>query len=116
MTRRQCTELCLSEREFICKSATFRLSRRNNYNRGRERDFILTDDEQQEQDYLLTDEPQQQLGECILSRDDKNSKADSFRVANDIGEEYIENQCVPQGQKGGNGQVIQLIIRRIIIK
>lgn len=47
------------------------------------------------------DEPQQQLGECILSREDKNSKADSFRVANDIGEEYIENQCVPQGQEGG---------------
>lgn len=38
------------------------------------------------------------LGECILSRDDKNSKPDAFRVANDEGEEYIENQCVPQGR------------------
>lgn len=32
------------------------------------------------------------LGRCILSRDDKNTEPDSFRVAQ-INDEYIENQC-----------------------
>lgn len=90
MTRRQCTELCLGEREFICKSASFRLTRRNNFNRERERDYVIADDTSDDEGPLL--------GECILSRDDKNSKPAAFRVANDLGEEYIENQCVPQGR------------------
>jgi PAN domain len=32
------------------------------------------------------------MGRCILSRDDKNTEPDSFRVAQ-INDEYIENQC-----------------------
>lgn len=94
VTRRQCIELCLLEREFICKSASFRLTRRNNYNRERERDYVIADDTSDDEGPLL--------GECILSREDKNSKPDAFRVANDLGEEYIENQCVPQGRCGIN--------------
>lgn len=94
VTRKQCAELCLSEREFLCKSASFRQTQRNNYNRERERDFILT-----EGDAFDTDDDVIPQGECILSREDKNSKPDAFRVANDnVREEYIENQCVPQGQ------------------
>lgn len=92
VTRRQCIELCLSEREFLCKSASYRRTQRNNYNRERERDLAYDDDP-------TADEEKIALGECILSREDKNSKPDAFRVANDEGEEYIENQCVPQGQQ-----------------
>lgn len=90
VTRRQCIELCLFETEFLCKSAAFRQTQRNNYNRERERDF------NEDPFSLSEDKP---LGECILSREDKNSKPDAFRVANDEGEEYIESQCVPQGQR-----------------
>lgn len=93
MTRRQCIELCLSEREFLCKSASFRQTLRNNFNRGRERDFILTNENDGVNDNIPL------RGECILSREDKNSKPDAYRVTNDQGEEYIENQCVPQGQR-----------------
>lgn len=92
VTRRQCIELCLSEREFLCKSASYRRTQRNNYNRERERDLAYDDDP-------TADEEKIALGECILSREDKNSKPDAFRVANDEGEEYMENQCVPQGQQ-----------------
>ena len=92
VTRTECIELCLGEREFKCKSASFRHSRRNNLHRQRERDFNLTPVGDNEED-------EDSRGECILSREDKNSKPDAFRVANDDTEEYIENQCVAQGQQ-----------------
>lgn len=36
------------------------------------------------------------LGRCTLSRDDKNTEPDSFRVTQ-LNEEYIENQCHMDG-------------------
>lgn len=100
VTRRQCTELCLAEREFLCKSASFRRTQRNNYNRERERDFNAEEDEASNAATGYDSYEEKVLGECILSREDKNSKPDAFRVANDdAGEEYIENQCAPQGQR-----------------
>lgn len=95
VTRRHCIELCLAEQEFTCKSASFRFTYRNNYNRGRERDFAYRGDDDSED---VDEDVEKQVGECILSREDKNSKPDAFRVSNDVGEEYIENQCVAQGQ------------------
>lgn len=94
VTRRQCIELCVAEREFTCRSASFRRTLRNNFNRERQRDFGLPDFDEQ-RSLTVDDNP---FGECILSKQDRTSKPESFRVSNDEGEEYIENQCVPQGQ------------------
>jgi PAN domain len=76
VTRRECIERCLFERSFKCRSVSFQISIRNNMARMGFTNILNN---------LI-------LGRCILSRDDKNTEPDSFRVAQ-VNDEYIENQC-----------------------
>uniref|UniRef100_A0A1A9X2J2 Apple domain-containing protein n=1 Tax=Glossina brevipalpis TaxID=37001 RepID=A0A1A9X2J2_9MUSC len=80
VTRRECAERCLFEREFQCLSASFAPSYRNN----RER-FSRTYQSPAQQH-------QSTLGRCILSDKDKMIQPDAFRAA-PYDEEYMENQC-----------------------
>lgn len=76
ITRRECIERCLFETTFKCRSVSFQISQRNNIARMGLANILNRD----------------VMGQCILSRDDKNTEPDSFRVA-PIHDEYIENQC-----------------------
>ena len=76
VTRRECIERCLFETSFKCRSVSFQISQRNNL--IRQGFFNILN--------------KFVMGQCILSKDDKNTEPDSFRVA-PITEEYIENQC-----------------------
>lgn len=76
VTRRECIERCLFETSFKCRSVSFQISQRNNLVRMGFINILNKDI----------------MGRCILSRDDKNTEPDSFRVAQ-INDEYIENQC-----------------------
>jgi hypothetical protein len=76
LTRRECIERCLFETSFKCRSLSFHATTRNNMVRGGFASLLNKDS----------------LGRCILSRDDKNTEPDSFRVAQ-MSDEYIENQC-----------------------
>lgn len=76
VTRRECIERCLFETSFKCRSVSFQTTTRNNMARM---GFIN----------ILNKEI---MGRCILSRDDKNTEPDSFRVSQ-VNDEYIENQC-----------------------
>lgn len=76
MTRRECIERCLFETTFKCRSVSFQISYRNNMARTNFANILN----------------KEILGRCILSRDDKNTEPDSFRVAQ-VNDEYIENQC-----------------------
>ncbi|KAL9900858.1 uncharacterized protein ACN427_007865 [Glossina fuscipes fuscipes] len=81
VTRRECAERCLFEREFQCLSASFAPSYRNNR-------------ERLSQAYQSpTEQHQSTLGRCILSDKDKMIQPDAFRAA-PYDEEYIENQCL----------------------
>lgn len=76
LTRRECIERCLFETSFKCRSVSFQISQRNNIVRMGLSNILNKD----------------VLGQCIMSRDDKNNQPDSFRVA-PLNEEYIENNC-----------------------
>lgn len=76
MNRRECIERCLFETSFKCRSIAFQISQRNNLVRMGLANILNKD----------------VLGRCILSRDDKNTEPDSFRVA-PLSDEYIENNC-----------------------
>lgn len=75
-----CAELCIAETDFQCLSAKFIVSRKNVLSRNQV-DKLYGNDE---------------IGQCILSADDKSTQPNSFRVAT-IDEEYIENQCIERG-------------------
>lgn len=76
ITRRECTERCLFETSFKCRSVSFQISQRNNIVRMGLANILNKDI----------------MGRCIMSRDDKNMEPDSFRVA-PLSDEYIENNC-----------------------
>lgn len=40
----------------------------------------------------------EEIGQCALSREDRSSRLDSFRVST-MDEEYIENQCIERGMR-----------------
>ena len=88
LTREQCMEKCLYEREIVCRSAHFILSYRNNRQRfGRNlsggRETVDNNDEE--------------VGQCILSRENKFTRPESFKYGQDS-EEYFENQCADKGK------------------
>ncbi|XP_055903284.1 uncharacterized protein LOC129939332 [Eupeodes corollae] len=75
VTKRECAERCLFEKQFACLSASFAPSYKNNQAR------------------LSEQMPQiEKLGRCVLSDKDKVLQPDAFRAA-PFEEEYIENQC-----------------------
>ncbi|XP_026467113.1 uncharacterized protein LOC113370637 [Ctenocephalides felis] len=100
ITRKQCAWSCIHERSFTCRSATFQIVGAGERDPNMDGPYAATENPFSvaplpdiQQDLRATGGTAEILGRCTLSREDKYTQPESFRVSN-MDFEYIENECV----------------------